>query len=144
MVPFPGATLSGCGAVSWTTSGRDTGSETPGATLSGCHVRCGCWLRPTLKTRSFEGVLASREWRFASVWHHASPGKPCRHARPLRAERIPDRVPSAGILRPTYSVCPCPRIRKYEAVNASRTTTSYEIAFSTAPCSLRMLVKANF
>ena len=69
---------------------------------------------------------------------------PCRYATPLRAESIRDQVPSAGILRPRYSVCPFTLIRKYGAVNASRTTTSYEIAFSTVPCSLWMLVKANF
>ena len=36
---------------------------------------------------------------------------PCRFAHPLRAGRIRDQVPSAGILRPTYSVCPFALIR---------------------------------
>ena len=84
-----------------------------------------------MKTRSFEVVLASPKTRFAPVRHHASPYVlPPLCYRRFFGEGDREEVPSAATVRLTYSVSLFTAIRKYGSAHALRTTTPYEITFT--------------
>ena len=70
--------------------------------------------------------------RYGAVPRHTCPR---RFATPLRVGRNQDEVPSAGFVRPAYSVSPVTAKRKYGSVIVFRTRTFCETAFSIVPTS---------